>query len=75
MILKILSGGKMSKFLIALLLPLSLLTGFSVFSTENLTARQYQLDADRKIVATTAQNQEETIYPGEGRQDKSTEKS
>jgi hypothetical protein len=74
MILKILSGGKMSKYWIALILPLSLLTGFSVFSTENFTARQYQLDAETEIVATTDGN-DEPIVPGQGRQETSAEKS
>ncbi len=64
----------MSKYSIALILPLSFLTGFSVFSTEDFTARQYQLDADREIAATTARN-DEPIVPGQGRQETSADKS
>ena len=64
----------MSKYSIAFILLLFLLTGFSVFSTENFTARQYQLDADREVAATT-DTSNEPVLPGEGRQETSAEKA
>jgi len=64
----------MFKYSIALILPLSFLTGFSIFSTENFTVRQYQLDAEREIAAASSRN-EEPITPGNGRQETSTEKA
>ena len=63
----------MSKYSIALILPLSLLTGFSFFSAENFTARQYKLDGEIEIVNST-NGDEEPVVPGQGRQGTSAEK-